>query len=236
MRFRWATRTDVGRLRDHNEDAVWPTGIGDWEEVALVGVADGMGGHAGGEVASAVALETAIAAGGDPAMRIRAANLAVLDAARERPRLAGMGTTLILAEFGPGGEAHFGHVGDSRAYRFRAGDLSQVSTDHSYVAEMIAAGKMTADEAETHPYRSVLTRAVGLDKEVEVDTFTVDLEPGDLILLCSDGLTTMLSDAEVGAILHSGGDPVETVAKLVDAANSAGGVDNITVALVEAAE
>ena len=237
MRFEWATRTDVGRLREHNEDSVWPTDDGASDEVIAVAVADGMGGHAGGEVASSIALETAMTVGGDPAMRVQAANVAVVDAARLQPRLAGMGTTLTLAVLDPDGDLDIGHVGDSRGYLLRDDELTQLTTDHSYVAELIAAGKLTPEEAETHPYRSVVTRAVGLDSTVEVDSYGLIIEPGDRILLCSDGLTAMVRDTRVSDILQAeGSSPADAADALVIAANEAGGVDNITVVVVDIAE
>ena len=235
MKFTWATRTDVGRMRDHNEDSVWPTDDGTSEDPIVMAVADGMGGHAGGEVASAIALDTAMAVGGEPAIRVQAANLAVVDAARLRPRLSGMGTTMTLAVIDPDGDLDIGHVGDSRSYLFRAGTLEQITNDHSYVAEMIAAGKLTPAEAEVHPYRSVLTRAVGLDPTVEVDRYGRILEAGDRILLCSDGLTAMIPDDHIGRILMTS-DPGETADALVAAANEAGGADNITVVVIDVAE
>lgn len=236
MRFAWAARTDVGRMRDHNEDSVWPVEDGASTEAIVAGVADGMGGHAGGEVASSTALETAVTVGGDPAVRVRAANLAVVDAARERPRLSGMGTTLTLATFDPDGDLDIAHVGDSRAYLLRDGDIEQVTTDHSYVGEMISAGRLSPEEAETHPYRSVLTRAVGLDPTVDVDTYGVVLEAGDRVLLCSDGLTTMIGDDAIAEILEENRDLGRVADALVTAANEAGGVDNITVVVVDVTE
>lgn len=233
MRFTWATRTDRGKVRDHNEDSVWPHDDGHTEEALIVAVADGMGGHAGGEVASSVALETATTVGGDPAMRIRAANLAVVDAARDRPRLAGMGTTLTLGVFDPDGDLDIAHVGDSRAYLWRDGELSQVSKDHSYVAELIDAGELAPEDAANHPYRSVVTRAVGLDQTVEVDSYGVVLEVGDRILLCSDGLTDMLTDDEIARILEGAAEVDQAADDLVKEANGAGGVDNISVVVVE---
>ncbi len=236
MRFSWAVRTDVGRMRDHNEDSVWPVEDGTSAEIIVVGVADGMGGHAGGEIASFTALETAMTVGGDPNVRIQAANLAVLDAARERPRLSGMGTTLTLAAFDPEGDLNVAHVGDSRASLLRADDLQQITTDHSYVGEMIAAGRLSPIEAETHPYRSVLTRAVGLDPTVEVDSYAAVLKDGDRVLLCSAGLTTMLRDAAITEILMGSDDPGEIADALVAAANDAGGADNTTVVVVDVTE
>lgn len=233
MRFTWATRTDPGKVRDHNEDSVWPETDGSTEEAVIVAVADGMGGHAGGEVASSVALDTAMSVGGEPAMRIQAANVAVVDAAKARPRLAGMGTTLTLGILDPDGDFDLGHVGDSRAYLWRSDELRQVSKDHSYVADLIEAGELDPEQAASHPYRSVITRAVGLDPTVEVDSYGVVLEVGDRILLCSDGLTDMLDDEDIAAILGDVEDPGEAADALVDAANEAGGVDNISVVVVD---
>lgn len=237
MRFEWASRTDTGRVRDHNEDAMWPADDGGTEDTLAIAIADGMGGHAGGEIASATALDTAMTVGGDPTMRVRAANLAVIDAARQRPRLSGMGTTLTLAVLDPDGDMDLGHVGDSRAYLLRDGTLEQITRDHSYVADLIEAGKLTPEEAETHPYRSVLTRAVGLDGSIEVDTYAVVVQPRDRILLCSDGLTSMVPDPEVSMMLAADGSPPGATADaLVAAANDAGGIDNITVIVVDVAE
>ncbi|HLA66160.1 MAG TPA: PP2C family serine/threonine-protein phosphatase [Acidimicrobiia bacterium] len=234
MKFSWATATDPGRVRDHNEDSVWPEpGHGEAAEPIVVAVADGMGGHAGGEVASRTAIETATTVGGSPVVRVQAANLAVLDAASHRPRLAGMGTTLTLALLESDGHAEMAHVGDSRAYLVREDTLTQITDDHSYVAEMMAAGRMTPAEAEVHPYRSVVTRAVGLETIVDVDTLSFDLAVGDRVLICSDGLTNMLDDPTIGGILSGGGDPKTTAEALVAAANTAGGVDNITVVVVD---
>lgn len=236
MRFIWAARTDTGKVRDHNEDALWPTGDGSTDAALVAAVADGMGGHAGGEVASSVALETALGVGGDPALRIQAANLAVVDAAKRRPRLAGMGTTLTLGVFDPEGDLDIAHVGDSRAYLWRADELRQVSTDHSYVAEMVASGELDPDDAMTHPFRSVITRAVGLDAVVEVDSYGVILEVGDILLFCSDGLTDMVTDDVITGLLRSADSPATAADGLVEAANEAGGVDNISVVVVAVAE
>lgn len=234
MRFEWATATDTGLVRDQNEDTVWPSpGSGSADEAMIVAVADGMGGHAGGEIASRTAIETASAVGGNPLVRIQAANLAVLDAAARRPRLSGMGTTLTVVLLDPAKPAELAHVGDSRAYLYRDGNLERLTEDHSYVAEMIAAGRMTPEEAETHPYRSVVTRAVGLEPTVDVDTLAFDLVSGNRILLCSDGITNMIDEAAITAILGAGHDAVATADSLVDAANRAGGVDNVSVVVVD---
>ena len=235
MKFSWAAATDTGLVRDHNEDAVWPDpGSGESDEPIVVAVADGMGGHAGGEIASRTAIDTASSVGGSPLVRVQAANLAVLDAAAHRPRLTGMGTTLTVVLIDSAGHAELAHVGDSRAYRFRKGALTRLTEDHSYVAEMMAAGRMTPKEAEVHPYRSVVTRAVGLEPTVEVDTFHVDLGPGDRLLLCTDGLTNMVDEQAVARILAADEGPASTAAALIEAANAAGGVDNTTVVVVDA--
>ena len=236
MRFRWAALTDDGRVRDHNEDAIWPEpGSGDSIGPLLVAVADGMGGHAGGEIASRTAIDTAVGVGGSAALRIQAANLAVLDDANRRPRLAGMGTTLTLAVIGPDGRVDLGHVGDSRAYLLRAGALKMVTTDHSYISEMMAAGRLTPEEAATHPYRSVVTRAIGLEPAVDVDTFELELTPGDRLLICSDGLSSLIDDAAIAGVLNES-DPAAAARGLVEAANRAGGDDNISVVIVDAVD
>jgi serine/threonine protein phosphatase PrpC len=235
MRFSWATATSVGMARDHNEDSVWPDpGSGVTDEALIVAVADGMGGAAGGEVASRTAIDTATTVGGSPLVRVQAANLAVLDAAAHRPRLTGMGTTLTLARLDPAGHLELAHVGDSRAYLYRDGTLTQITDDHSYVGEMLASGRLTPEEAEVHPYRSVITRAIGLDPAVDIDTWIIDLHPGDRLLICSDGLTNMIDDEGVAAVLGEGMGAEETAASFVDAANAAGGIDNITVVVADA--
>jgi protein phosphatase len=237
MRFRWAALTDDGRVRGHNEDAVWPEpGSGVTSEPLLVAVADGMGGHAGGEIASRTAIDTAVGVGGTAAIRIQAANLAVLDDANQQPRLAGMGTTLTLAVIEPNGTVDLGHVGDSRAYLLRDGGLAMVTTDHSYVSEMMAAGRLTPEEAVNHPYRSVVTRAIGLEPAIEVDTFELQLRVGDRLLICSDGLSVMLDDAAISLVLTKEADPAVAVRALIDAANRAGGDDNISVVIVDSVE
>jgi protein phosphatase len=191
-------------------------------------------GWAGGEIASKTAIDTASAVGGSAAIRVQAANLAVLDEASRRPRLTGMGTTLTLAIIDPNGTVDIGHVGDSRAYLRRDGDLRKVTSDHSYIGEMMAAGRLTPEEAKNHPYRSVVTRAVGLESSVEVDTTELELQAGDRLLLCSDGLSSMVDDGAIAEILDGRDDPAEAARALVEAANAAGGDDNITVVIVDA--
>ena len=235
MKYTWATRSDVGQVRQQNEDSVLPSAGGDGTGGHLVAaIADGMGGAAGGEIASATAIATVAAVSGEVAIRIEAANLAVVEAALQRPRLKGMGTTMTMGIFHEDGHLQIGHVGDSRGYLLRAGLLTQVTTDHSFVNEMLASGRMTEAEAEVHPYRSVLTRVVGLEPGVEVEVLNLDLEAGDRILMCSDGITAMIDDAAIQGALAAGTEPGAAADALVAAANAAGGVDNISAVVVDA--
>lgn len=231
MNYTWASGSHVGRIRSSNEDSVHPTNAGAADGLLAV-VADGMGGAAAGEVASATALDAVLAADTDVAERVRSANRAVYAMARAKRELTGMGTTVTVTELGPDGNAHFGHVGDSRAYLLRDGDLRQLTADHTVVAEWMAAGAITAAEAKTHPRRGMLTRSVGVGPEVAVDAFDVHLEPGDRLLLCSDGLNGMVTDDEIAGLLGEG-DPEEAVWSLIEAANTAGGHDNVTVLVVD---
>ena len=231
MIYTWATATNTGLVRNQNEDSVAPQDMGIETGPFLVGVADGMGGHVGGEVASRLALEAALKHRGDVVDRVQAANMAVVDAAAEDPSLQGMGTTLVLGWF-VDDAVNIGHVGDSRAYLLRSSDLMQITTDHSLVAEMVARGEISADEAETHPYRSVITRALGLQPEVEIDRERRTLLSGDRVLICSDGLTNMVEADRIRDILLEQSHPTDAVWSLVDAANEAGGIDNISVVVV----
>jgi protein phosphatase len=237
MTFQWAAATHPGQVRRHNEDALWPrpetwgTASGEAEGTFVAAVADGMGGHVGGEVASHLAIEAAAAAEGDAVARVEAANAAVVGTALDRPRLAGMGTTMTLAVFSAG-RVEIGHIGDSRAYLFREGSLQQLTRDHSLMADMIASGEITPQQAAAHPFRSVITRAIGMESRIAVDRVTHELLPGDRVLLCSDGLTTMLTDVQIAARL-AGRDPAAAAAALIADANAAGGLDNISVVLVD---
>lgn len=231
MIYTWATATNTGLVRNQNEDSVAPQDMGIETGPFLVGVADGMGGHVGGEVASRLALEAALAHRGDVVDRVQAANMAVVDAAAEDSSLQGMGTTLVLGWF-EDDAVEIGHVGDSRAYLLRSSDLTQITTDHSLVAEMVARGEISADEAETHPYRNVVTRALGLQPHVQIDRERRTLLTGDRVLLCSDGLTNMVDTDKIRAILLEQSHPTDAVWTLVDAANEAGGIDNISVVVV----
>ena len=241
MRYLWAGATTTGMVRDGNEDALWPADpdtpwpSGEAEGHLVAGVADGMGGHVGGEIASRVAIEAAgTASGADAVLRVKTANLAVIDTVLDRPALAGMGTTLTLGLFDSAGELEIGHVGDSRAYLLRDGDLIQITRDHSLVAEMVAAGELSPERAANHPYRNVVTRALGLDRAVEVDRRTRSLQDGDQVLFCTDGLTNMVADDTIAAILTGTDDLVEAAEALVEAADAAGGIDNTTVVVVRA--
>ena len=148
------------------------------------------------------------------------------------PNLRGMGTTLTAGTLTPDGTLLVGHVGDSRAYLLHDGELRQLTVDHSLVEELVRDGRLTADEAAVHPQRSIITRALGVDESVEVDLYPVELEPGDRLLLCSDGLTGMVQPELIGAELRREDDPARAAADLVDIANAAGGEDNITVVIV----
>ena len=232
MKFVWAVGTHPGRTRVKNEDVVHPDHDGYGYGPLLVGVADGMGGHAAGEVASRVAMDHAVAAGGSLDHRVRAANEAIFAAVRRRPKLEGMGTTLTLAEVLPDGTVTLGHVGDSRAYRLRDGRLARITVDHTYVQRLVTAGQLSEERARTHRRRSLLDRVLGFFRwDLEVDIEHTRLSVGDRLLLCSDGLTEMVAEDEIAAILEAG-PPSDAVWGLIEAANRAGGRDNISVVVV----
>ncbi|MDQ1533649.1 MAG: family protein phosphatase [Actinomycetota bacterium] len=231
MRIDAGASSDVGRLRTGNEDGFLVD-----DRLELYAVADGMGGHNAGEVASATALEAlraAVASGKALDAAIVLANSAIFDKAATDRALAGMGTTLTAVRILGESTMLIGHVGDSRAYRIRDGVLEQLTEDHSLVEELVREGRLSPAEAEVHPRRSVITRALGIDPNVEVDLYTVDARTGDRVLLCSDGLTTMLRDEEVLRIGELDADPRVAADRLVDAANEAGGEDNITVLIID---
>jgi PPM family protein phosphatase len=230
-----AGRTDVGRQRTANEDSLVV-------RPPLFAVADGMGGAKAGEVASAVAVEAVERAreSGEPAEAqlagiVRDANRRIYDLAVADESRRGMGTTLTLVKV-HGDEVSLAHVGDSRAYRMRDGELSQLTRDHSLVAELERSGQITPEAAEHHPQRSIITRALGPEPDVEVDTYTLAGRDDDLFLICSDGLTSMISDDEVTSILRSARSLDEAADTLVRAANQSGGKDNITVILFRLGE
>ena len=233
MSYLWAAVSHVGRMRAGNEDALFPPegGAGDGPFVAVV--ADGMGGHVGGEIASRLAVDAAVSCEGDSVARVRAANTAIVEAVVADPALGGMGTTITIGIFEPDGTVDLGHVGDSRAYVLRGGELRQVTTDHSLVAELLAAGRIRPEDVRTHPQRNLVTRALGMAQDIRVDSVTLALESGDRMLLCSDGLTGMVGDGQIAETLGAGTPAEEAAWALVDAANAAGGVDNITVVIVD---
>jgi protein phosphatase len=210
-------------------------------EPPFFAIADGMGGAQAGEVASRLAAavfeEGAAAIQGEEGVAtvVRAANARIFERAVHDPSVAGMGTTATVAVVDESAATvTIAHVGDSRAYLYRLGALEQLTTDHSLVGELVRSGRLTEDEAAVHPHRSVITRALGTDADVEVDTLTHEVVPGDLVLLCSDGLSAMVRDEEIVRVLEaSGGAPSEAAAALVAAANAAGGEDNVTVVLFE---
>jgi protein phosphatase len=230
---RYTGVTDPGRRRRRNEDAyvcVPP----------LFAIADGMGGAQAGEVASGLAAAVLEEATGNErgeervSSLIQEANRRVYRRSSEDAATSGMGTTMTVALVDDSdGTIAFGHVGDSRAYRVRGGELEQLTDDHSLVGELVRGGRLSPEEAESHPQRSVITRALGTEPDVDVDTFTVDAEPDDIYLLCSDGLTDMISAHEILGLVKAGGDLDDIARGLVNAANVGGGEDNITVVLFQ---
>lgn len=235
IRFATAATTDVGQVRAANED-------GYFEGDSVFAVADGMGGHVAGEVASSTALEPIAALDGrvfpDAATAAASLRSAVLEAnqavarkAAGDPSYRGMGTTLTAAMV-EGRRLHVAHVGDSRAYLLRGRTFSQLTEDHTLVQRLVEEGQLSHEEAEHHPQRSVVTRAVGVNRELEVDTLTLELAPGDQILVCSDGLTGVVSDTDIAHRLLADQPPAEAVEELVRLANDSGGPDNITVVLL----
>jgi protein phosphatase len=225
-----AALSDVGRQREGNEDSMLV-------ESPLFVVADGMGGAQAGEVASGLAVETLADVPAEPdnaedalVEAITEANRRIHDRAKEDRDLAGMGTT-ITATLVHDGKVTIGHVGDSRAYRWREGEFAQLTDDHSLVAELERHGKLTAAEARVHPQRSMILRALGIGDEVEVDTYCFEGREDDVFLLCSDGLAGVVHDEVMAEVLRST-DSLETAAQeLIDLANLSGGPDNITTVL-----
>jgi protein phosphatase len=231
--------TNPGRKRRRNEDAYVC-------DPPLFAVADGMGGAQAGEVASSLAAE-AIKVGNNPEALaggeervgelIQEANRRVHQRAVDDESASGMGTTMTVALFDPDGSISIGHVGDSRAYLHRDGRLEQLTDDHSLVAELVRRGELSPEEAEVHPQRSVITRALGTDPDVDVDTFTVEAAEGDLFLLCSDGLTTMLDADAITSVVDRNRHDLHAAARaLIRGANERGGDDNITAVLFEVLE
>ncbi len=232
MSYHWAVATDRGRIRTINEDSLHPLTSGRSDGPTVVLVADGMGGHIAGERASAVATQRAVEAKGSLKERVQAANLAIFEEIDQRPELAGMGTTLTLMELGEDDVVRYAHVGDSRAYLYRDGELTQITTDHTVVAEYLRRGTITPEEVATHPQRSLITRALGLQPDIEIDTGEEPVRSGDRLLLCSDGVNVMIDDGSIADSLDLD-TPEEAVWDLVEKANRAGGHDNITAIVVQ---
>ncbi|HET9073456.1 MAG TPA: Stp1/IreP family PP2C-type Ser/Thr phosphatase [Solirubrobacteraceae bacterium] len=223
-------RTDTGRQRRGNEDC-------SYARAPVFALADGMGGAAAGEVASRIAIEafeSGLPGGGTAEERlavvVQRANREIYDRAQADHRLDGMGTTLTAVLLGPE-EIALAHVGDSRAYRLRGGELTRLTEDHSLVEELVKDGKLTEEEAFEHPQRSIITRALGQEPVVQVDTFSYPVKPGDVIMLCSDGLTDMLPERQVAEVLVAAPTLERAAQRLIDEANNAGGRDNITVVM-----
>lgn len=232
-----AARTSTGRVRTSNEDS-----FGSLAERGIFVVCDGMGGAAGGEIASRITVQTILdrmTGNSEPTPEalheaISTANQAVLDHADRDPGLYGMGTTLVALLLRPGpqsGSALIAHAGDSRCYLFRDGNLTRCTHDHSLVDEQIRLGTMTQEEADRSPFRSVITRAIGTQKAVMEEVIDLETQPGDVFLLCSDGLTREVSEAQMTDILKTEGSLDDAASRLIDAANEAGGRDNVTCVL-----
>ncbi|MGN0034985.1 MAG: Stp1/IreP family PP2C-type Ser/Thr phosphatase, partial [Coriobacteriales bacterium] len=226
----YGSRTDVGLVREHNEDSLVA-------RPPLFAVADGMGGHEAGEIASEIAIETLVSqAPPTPDAKelgnaVVAANHAVMAASANGIGKPGMGTTLTAAIL-KGDELAIAQVGDSRAYLLHAGQLQQLTRDHSYVADLVEQGEITEEEARWHPQRSVITRALGGDENMVPDLYELNVERGDRLLLCSDGLYGMVTDERMQAILEEHPDPQEATDALVEEAKLEGGHDNITAVVV----
>ncbi len=245
MTIEFHCATDTGRARNNNEDSVAVS-----DAVWLAVLADGMGGYNAGEVASKMATEfiqnelgrwlgEASANASDADVRramdicVDNANRAIFNAANSNPQHAGMGTTLVVAVFRDS-RLLMGHVGDSRGYRFRAGKLAQITHDHSLLQEQIDSGLITPEQAALSGNKNLVTRAVGVEDTVLLETHLHDVLPGDLYLMCSDGLSDMLDDDAIGKLLQTGESLAETASALIAAANEAGGRDNISVVLARA--
>jgi serine/threonine protein phosphatase PrpC len=250
MKITYKAVSDVGRKRKGNEDSLFVN-----PEQHLFVVADGMGGHAAGEIASKVAVESinefVCLTGGDEEITwpfgldenisydgnrlktaIRYANRKVLEATKEKSEYEGMATT-VAAVLVDGNTANLGHVGDSRVYLVRDGEITQLTSDHSWVNEQIQSGVISPDQARTHPLRNVVTRALGGKPDLQVDMQQHKAKAGDILLLCSDGLTTMIPDEDIVRVVREADGDVEKAAQaLVASANAKGGEDNITVLLI----
>ena len=235
LRVRWGSATDVGRVRDHNEDSLVADGM-------VFAVADGLGGHAAGEVASRIAVEALAELRGHPASgpddvseALREANRRILESQAGAPEQRGMGTTVAgLTVVDTAGREQWVvfNVGDSRVYRFADDDLSQVTRDHSEVRELMDAGVIDAAEAAVHPLRNVITRSLGSDPAPAVDTWVLPPTAGERFVVCSDGLSNELDDGKIMLVVRDQADPQVAADQLVGAAVRAGGRDNVSVVVV----
>lgn len=240
---RIAGATHVGSVRQVNQDAFGRFDDEARSEILLV-VADGLGGHLGGEVASRMAVErigefvrTSV---GDPDERLRSAieqaNDDILDRAREDPSLDGMGTTVVCLLLVEDGRSWVAHVGDSRLYRLRGGSIRCLTEDHSLIATLVREGVLTEAQARDDPRRNQILRALGVREDVELDLGAVELQPGDVYLLCSDGLHGLIEDEEIQRLADHSSRPEAVVKDLIEAANAAGGTDNVTGVVVQIPE
>ncbi len=230
--------TDAGKVRENNEDSLL---VGSGEDETLFAVADGIGGFEAGEVASSLAVGVLEKMESNDSFESAAkeANRRIRAAAKGDESLSGMGTTIVAVRFGGTRQkpvAEVAHVGDSRAYLLRGGELKPITEDHSLVAELVRSGDLTRAEASEHPQRNLITRALGAEEEVAVDTAVLPVEAGDRLLLCSDGLSDMVPEANVGEILSSARDPEGSARALIAAALEGGGADNITVVVIDVRE
>jgi serine/threonine protein phosphatase PrpC len=232
--MRVGVRTDIGLVRERNEDAYH---VGDRVWV----VADGLGGHQAGEVASQLAVKTMAQASLEALAEdtnkvlistILEANRRIYEEAKGSSRLSGMGTTITAAFYDGRGQVYIGHVGDSRAYMVRDGVISQLTEDHSVVALLLKEGTLSVEEARVHPQRNYLTRALGVDRDVEVDLVQTSIFKGDYLVLTTDGLTNMVSNEEILRAVTENETPQESCDILIDMARRRGGTDNITVLVV----
>ncbi|MGF1472534.1 MAG: Stp1/IreP family PP2C-type Ser/Thr phosphatase [Rubrobacteraceae bacterium] len=228
--------TDAGKVRENNEDSLL---VGEGRDTSLFVVADGIGGFEAGEVASSIAVETLKQLGPEAAFddALQEANRRIISASRGDEKLSGMGTTVVAIRFvGPGERpaAEIAHVGDSRAYLLRDGELNPLTEDHSLVAELVRSGDLTRAQAAEHPQKNLITRALGAEEAVEVDTANIPVEPGDRILLCSDGLSDMVPESRISEVLSEPSQtPEAPVQRLLSEALEAGGLDNVTIVLVD---
>ena len=230
--------TDPGKVRKNNEDSLL---TGEGRDETLFVVADGIGGFEAGEVASSIAVDVLKELPSSESLEdaIREANRRILAASRGDEKLSGMGTTVVAARFGQKNREpviEVSHVGDSRGYLMRGGELKPITEDHSLVAELVRSGDLTRAQASEHPQKNLITRALGAEDTVEVDTAVLPVEPDDRFVLCSDGLTDMVSEDELQEILAASSNPEKAARALVNAALDAGGADNVTVVIIDVSE